>query len=167
MEVMENVPDGEGYEAWRKLHHTNIPRVPGRCSGMLLDIMSHVFPEGGEHQQSALEVFEKKCRLYRSLSNEGVSETLQVAVVHRNLQDAELWKHLLRFAATLDSFSSIKDEVISCSLVEAAARGTAPMDVDQVNLVKGKRKKDKGEDGKGLKGKGKGKGEEREGQRSG
>ena len=37
---------------------------------------------------------------------------------------------------------AVKDEVIiNCRLAEAAARRTAAVDVDQVNLVKGKRKK--------------------------
>ena len=53
---------------------------------------------------------------------------------------------------------SIKDEVINYSLAEAATRGTAPVDVDEVNLVKGKGKKGKGKDGQDTKGKGKGRG---------
>ena len=88
-----------------------------------------------------------------ALSNEEVSENLQVTVVHKNLQDAELRRHLLRSAATPDSFSSIKDDVINYSLAEAAARGTAPMDVNLVNLVQGK--------GNGKKEKGKVQGDER------
>ena len=36
-EVMETVPDCEGYEARRRLHHSYDPRLPGRCAGMLLD----------------------------------------------------------------------------------------------------------------------------------
>ena len=46
MEVVENVPDVEGHEAWRRLHRACDPRSRGRCAGMLFDIMSHVFPEG-------------------------------------------------------------------------------------------------------------------------
>ena len=30
MEVMENVPDGDMYEAWRRLHHAYYPRLRGR-----------------------------------------------------------------------------------------------------------------------------------------
>ena len=107
---------------------------------MLLDIMSHVILED-EQQQSAVQVFMRKCRLYRALSDEEVSENLKVAVVHKNLQDAELRKHLLMSAAMLGS--STKDEVINYSLAEAAARRTAPMEVDQVNLVQGKGKNEK------------------------
>ena len=112
--------DGEGCGAWVRLHPACDPRSPERCAGMLLDFVSHVFPLG-EEQQSAFEVFERKCRLYRALSNEEVSENLKVAVAHKNLQDAGLWKHLLRSAATLDT-SSFKNEVINTSLAEAAAR---------------------------------------------
>ena len=76
-----------------------------------------------------------------------------------NLQDAELRKHLPRPAASLGSFTSIKDEVINHSLAEAAGRGSAPMDV---GLVKGKETKCKCEDGKGKKTeKGKAQGDER------
>ena len=110
---------------------------------------ARAFPEG-EQLQSAFEVFEKRCRLYKAVCEEEVSENLKVVVVHKNLQDSELREHLKRSAATLDRFTSIKDEVINCSLAEAAAWGTAPMDVGQVNLVKGKGKngngKDKGEE---------------------
>ena len=126
MEVMENVPDGEGYQApgggfiMRTI-------LPGRCAGMLFDIMDHVF-------RAPLKCW--SCGLYRALSNEEVSENLKVAV--------ELRKHLLRSAATLDSFPSIKDEVTNYSLAEAARRRTAPVNVDQVNLVRGKGKKSKG-----------------------
>ena len=60
MEVMEGVPDGEGYEAWRRQHHASEPRLR-RCAGMLLYIMCLFFPEG-KQLQSAFEVFEKKCR---------------------------------------------------------------------------------------------------------
>ena len=96
MEVVEKVPDGEEYEAWKEAtscRRSSIART--KVLGMLLDIMSPVFREG-DWLQSAFEVFEKKCRLYRALSDEEVSENLKVAVVHKNLQDAELWKHLLR-----------------------------------------------------------------------
>ena len=59
----------------------------------------------------------------------------------RALDLAELGKHLQRSAATLDSFISIKDEIISNGFAEAAERGTVPMDAEQVNLVKGKVKR--------------------------
>ena len=39
MEVLENVPAGEGHEAQRRLHHAHDPRLLGRCTIMLLDIM--------------------------------------------------------------------------------------------------------------------------------
>ena len=99
----------------------------------------------GEADRSP-QLLEKKCRLYRALSNEEVSESLKVAVVHKTFQDAGLWKHLLRSAATLDSFPSIKDEVVNYGLAEAAARRTAPTDDDQVNLVecKGKMGRERG-----------------------
>ena len=98
---------------------------------MLLDIMNHAFLEG-DQLPSAYEAVE------------GVSENLKVAVFHKNLENAVLRKHLLRSAATLDSVTSIRDEVVSCSLAEAVARGTVPMDVDQVNMIKAKRKTGKG-----------------------
>ena len=72
--------------------------------------MNHVFPVG-EQRQSASEVFEKKCRMYRAPSGEAVPANLKVAVLHKNLLDIELWKHLLRSAATLDSVTSIKDDL--------------------------------------------------------
>ena len=93
----------------------------------------------GEADRSP-QLLEKKCRLYRALSNEEVSESLKVAFVHKTLQHAGLWKHLLRSAATLDSFPSIKDEVVNYGFAEAAARRTAPTDDDQVNLVECKGK---------------------------
>ena len=80
-----------------------------------------------------------------------MSENLKVAVFHKNLEDSGLRKHLLMSAATLDSVTSIRDEVVSCSLAEAVARGTVPMDVDQVNMIKAKRKTGKG--GQGCEGK--------------
>ena len=115
MEVMENVPDGEVYEAWRRLHHACDPQLPGRCLGILLDIMNHVLPEV------------ISCKMLRRVREE--EQNLKVAAVHKNLQDAG--KHLLRSAVTLNSFTSIKDEVINYSLAKAAVLGTAPLDVDQ------------------------------------
>ena len=118
--------------------------------------MKHVVLEG-DLLQSASEVFEKKCRLYRAPSDEAVSENIKVAVVHKNLQDAELQTHSLRSAATLNSFTSVKDGVINYSLADALARESTSMDAHQENLVKGKGKKGKGKDGNGKKGEGKGK----------
>ena len=77
---------------------------------MLFDLVNHVFFEG-DQLQAAFEVFEE------------VLENLKVVVVHKNLQGAHLLKRLLRSAATLDSFTSIKDEVSNHSTAEAAARG--------------------------------------------
>ena len=114
MEVTENVSDGEGYEARRRQHHAYDPRSPGRCAGMLFDIMRHVFFEG-EQLQSAFKVYERKWSFFRALK-------LKVAVVQKNLQNAELGMHLLRSAATLDSFTCNKNEVINNSLEEAAVR---------------------------------------------
>ena len=34
MGVMENVPGGEGCEAWKRLHHPYHPGLPRRCAGM-------------------------------------------------------------------------------------------------------------------------------------
>ena len=65
--------------------------------------MNDVFIEA-DQLHSAFEVFEKKCRLYRALLDLAVSENLRVTVVYKNVQDAELRKHLLRSAATPDSF---------------------------------------------------------------
>ena len=73
-------------------------RLPGRCAGVLLDIVNYVFPESNSWEVH-FEVFEKTCwlyRLYTAISDEDVSENLKVAVVHKNLQDAELQKHSLR-----------------------------------------------------------------------
>ena len=104
-----------------------------RCARMLPDIMSHAFP--GEAQ---LRVF-----LKYSTRSAGCTEHCRtkryprISRLHKNLQDAEFRWHLQRFAATLDCFASIEDEVINYSTGEAAFRGSAPMDVDQVNLIKG------------------------------
>ena len=51
---------------------------PGRRAGMFFDIMNHVLPEG-DQLQSAFGEFEKKCRLYKALSDEDASENLKVA----------------------------------------------------------------------------------------
>ena len=67
---MENVPNGEGYADWRRLHHGYDPWLTGRRARMLLDIMNHVFPEG--HQlQIVIEVYEKKCGLHKGTPGRG------------------------------------------------------------------------------------------------
>ena len=111
---------------------------------MFFDILSHVFPEV-DQLQSASEVFEKNCRLYRALSNEEVSENLKVAIVHKNLQDAELRKHWLRSTATLDNQRRGH---------QLQMRGSCGAE----NCAHGRRSgepKGKGKEGKGKKGKGK------------
>ena len=76
MEIVESVPDGDGLEAWRRLRHASDLRLLGQCAGILLDIMNHVFLEG-DPLQSAFEVFEKMCRMYRALSDEAASRKLR------------------------------------------------------------------------------------------
>ena len=96
-------------------------------------------------------------------TDEAVLANVKVAVVHKNLQDAEVRKHLLRSAATLHSFTSVKDAFINHCLTEAAKRGTVLMDVDLVNLVKGKGKKgETSKDGQGKRQTEKGTGQEEE-----
>ena len=53
------------------------PRLPGRCAGMFLGIMNHVFPEG-DHLQSVFEVYEKKCKL-RIRESQGRSRAQELA----------------------------------------------------------------------------------------
>ena len=66
----------------------------------------------------------------------------------KNLHDAGFRKHLLGSAVTLDSFRSIKN----CSLAEGAAGRTAPVDVDQVNFVRGREGQSQGRQGQAVQG---------------
>ena len=143
---MENVLDGERYEAWSQVYQTFDPRLLGQCTGMLLDIASQVFHEG-DQLQNASEVFVKKCRVNRALS-EDVSKNLKVAVVPKNLQDTELQKHC---SCHLHKHPKRGRQLQPCRI---GCPWSGTMDVDQVGAVKGKGNKVKGSKGGNSMGKG-------------
>ena len=61
----------------------------------------------------------------------------------------EHWDHLLTTAFTLDKFDRIKSELLNYSLAEGAARSSVLLEMDQLNMVKGKGRRGQGRQGNG------------------
>ena len=139
---LQNVPVGEGAEAWKTFSEHCEPKTATRYVGMLRQILSH-----SAHRSDHLV---RKCE---EQSGESVTDNVRQAVFQAGVKDASIRDHLALHAGRLNSFDKMAVEV---STVARAMNENdiAPMDVS-VLKGKGKGKDGKSNDGKGKDGKGK------------
>ena len=130
---LQNVPEGEGAEAWKVFSEHYEPKTATRYVGMLRQILLYDF---GELTQliDRIEQFRHLVRKYEEQSGESVTDNVRQAV-----KDAAIRDHLALHAGRLNSFDKMAAEVSTV----ASENDVVPMDV---SVIKGKG--GKGKDGK-------------------
>ena len=135
---LQNVPEGEGAEAWKVFSEHYEPKTATRNVGMLRQILLYDF---GELTQLIDRI-----------------EQLQ-AVFQAGIKDAVIRDHLPLHAGRLNSFDKMAAEVSTVARTRSE-NDVVPMDVSVIKGKGGKGKDGKGKEGEGKEGKGKTKAKE-------
>ena len=107
---LQNVPEGEGAEAWKVFSEHYEPKTATRYVGMLRQILLYDF---GELSQliDRIEQFRHLVRKYEEQSGESVSDNVRQAVFQAGIKDAAIRDHLALHAGRLNSFDKMAAEV--------------------------------------------------------
>ena len=100
---LQNVPEGEGAEAWKAFSEHYEPKTATRYVGMLKQIILYDF---GELTQfvDRIEQFRHLLRKYGEQSGESVTDNVRQAVLQAGIKDASIRDHLALHAGRLNSF---------------------------------------------------------------
>ena len=107
---LQNVPEGEGAEAWKVFSEHYEPKTATRYVGMLRQILLYDF---GELTQliDRIEQFRHLVRKYEEQSGESVTDNVRQAVFQAGIKDAAIRDHLALHAGRLNSFDKMAAEV--------------------------------------------------------
>ena len=150
---LQNVPEGEGAEAWKVFSEQYEPKTATRYVGMLRHILLYDF---GELTQliDRIEQFRHLVRKYEEQSGELVTDNVRQAVFQAGIKDAAIRDHLALHAGRLNSFDKMATEVSTVAGTRNE-NDVVPMDVSVLKGTGGKGKDGKSKDGKNKEGKGK------------
>ena len=154
---LQNVPEGEGAEAWKVFSEHYEPKTATRYVGMLRQILLYDF---GELTRliDRIEQFRHFVRKYEEQSGESVTDNVRQAVFQAGIKDAAIRDHLALHAGRLNSFDKMAAEV--STVARTRSENVVPMDVSVIKGKGGKGKDSKGKEGKRKEGKGKTKAKE-------
>ena len=150
---LQNVPEGEGAEAWKVFSEHYEPKTATRYVGMLRQILLYDF---GELTQltDRIEQFRHLVRKYEEQSEESVTDNVRQAVFQVGIKDAAVRDHLDLHAGRLYSFDKMAIEVSTVARTRSG-NDIVPMDVSVLKGKGGKGKDGKSKGGKNKEGKGK------------
>ena len=139
---LQNVPEGEGAEAWKVFSEHYEPKTATRYVGMLRQILLYDF---GELTQliDRIEQFRHLVRKYEEQSGESVTDNVRQAVFQAGIKDAAIRDHLALHAGRLNSFDKMATEVSTVARTRSE-NDVVPMDV---SVLKGKERKRQGRQG--------------------
>ena len=106
---LQNVPEGEGAEAWKAFSDLYEPKTATRYVGMLRQILLYDF---GEFTQliDRIEQFRHLVRKYAEQSGESVTDNVRQAVFQAGITDSSIRDHLALHAGRLNSFDKMAQD---------------------------------------------------------
>ena len=131
---LQNVPEGEGAEAWKVFSEHYEPKTATRYVGMLRQILLYDF---GELTQliDRIEQFRHLVRKYEEQSGESVTDNVRQAVFQAGIKDAAIRDHLALHAGRLNSFDKMAAEVSTVARTRSE-NDVVPMDVSVISRAK-------------------------------
>ena len=161
LQLMMNVGEQNGLEAWRLLVRSEQPVTGANRTAAMQAILQYRFSPGFDKLEEELRVFEGLVQTYRALFAEEISDSITQAVI-KSQMPAEIRTHLelqtfTRTAELTSLMSSLSKMRTATTVSNAGAIGPTPMEIGWVKN-KGKCKgKGKGKEKEKEKGKSKGK----------
>ena len=149
---LQNVPEGEGAEAWKAFSEHHEPKTATRYVGKLRQILLYDF---GELTQliDRIDQFRHLVRKWEDQSGESVTDNVRQAVFQAGIKDASIRDHLAIHADRLNSFDKMATAVSTIPRTHNE-NVFVPMDVS-VRKDNGKGPDGKSKDGEGKDGQGK------------
>ena len=152
LSLLRQVPDSNGYDAWRQLHRRYDSNQAGRQHAMLgMILRPKPFPANALAWEDALAEWKRLIERWQTLSGESLPQSVKLTVLLENAPPA------IKSQLTLQNYTSAADleqAVLSYLGVQRFLNGTSnDMEVDAISKGRGKGKNKKG------RGKGKDKGE--------
>ena len=163
LQLMMNICEQNGLEAWRLLVRSEQPVTGANRIAAMQAILQYKFSPGFHRLEEELRTFEGLLKTYRAIFGEETSDSITQAII-KSQMPAEIRPHLelqtfARTAEITSLMSSLSKMRTASTGSSAASNGPVPMEIGCVNKKgKGKGKgKDKGKEKCKSKEKGKGK----------
>ena len=163
LQLMMNISEQNGLEAWRLLVRSEQPVTGANRIAPMQAILQYKFSPGFDRLEEELRTFEGLVKTYRAILGDEISDSITQAII-KSQMPAEIRPHLelqtfARTAEITSLMSSLSKMRTASTGSSAASNGPVPMEIGWVNKKgKGKGKgKDKGKEKGKSKEKGKGK----------
>ena len=131
---LQNVPEGEGAEAWKAFSDNFEPKTTARYVGVFRQILLYDF--GVPTQLIVrIEQFRHLVRKYEEQSDESVTANVRDAFFHAGIKDASIRDHLALHAGGLSSFDKMATEVSTVARTRNE-NDIVPVDVSVLSRVK-------------------------------
>ena len=130
--IVENTPDGQGLEAWRRLSKRYDPFTGGRKRSLLDKIIK---PEQVKLNQllTSLEAWEKQVTVYEQRNKKTLDEDIKISAL-TSMCPKVLSQHIDLNADDFTDYSTVRTLIVS--YVENQTSGTAtPMDISAIGKV--------------------------------
>ncbi len=109
LQLVKPFPASEGYRAWKVLLEWREPDRPGRDVGQLQELISFHF--AATNLEASIADFEYRVTTYEEQSGDKIGDMLKIAITQRSLSDAQLQMHLVTYAARLNTWELVRQEV--------------------------------------------------------
>ena len=134
LDILTNVPEGDGLECWRRMAQRFEPRTAGHGRVQLIDIVEAKNLDGTFHAK--VEQWEKKITVLEATTDHRVNDELRMAIFEAKIAPESVRRHLVLNSARLTTHQAMKEE-IEMILLSHQAMGTnfdgpTAMDISQV-----------------------------------
>ena len=143
LSLLRQVPDSNGYDAWRQLHRRYDSNQAGRQHAMLgMILRPKPFPTNALAWEDALAEWKRLIEKWQTLSGESLPQSVKITVLLENAPPA------IKSQLALQNYTSSADleqAVLSYLGVQRLFNGpTNDMEVDAISNGRGKGKNQKG-----------------------
>ena len=108
LDVLMNVPMGNGFECWRRLKQQHEPRTAAHKRSQLIMIINGTNLSGD--YEARLNQWERRIREYET-GGATISEETRMAVLHSVLSPTDIREHLTLQATRLTTYIEMKEEI--------------------------------------------------------
>ncbi len=134
LDILMNVPEGDGLECWHRMAKRFEPRTAGHGRVQLIDIIEAKNRDGTFHAK--VEQWEKKITDLEATTEHRVNDELQTAIFEAKIALESVRRHLVLDYARLSTYQSMKEEIKMILLSHQAMgtnfEGPTAMDISQV-----------------------------------
>ena len=134
LDILMNVPEGDGLECWRRMAQRFEPRTAGHGRVRLIDIIEAKNLEGTFHAK--VEQWEKKITDLEATTEHRVNDELRMAIFEAKIAPESVRRHLVLNSARLTTYQAMKEEIemilLSHQAMGTSFDGPTAMDISEI-----------------------------------